>query len=738
MFKNLCLGACIVLCSSAILHGQKSFSSKQKSFTVKYVTADITLDGVLNEPIWEDAESAHDFWSYFPIDSLQAGEQSDIKMMYDDKNLYIGITVNTKGKNYAIESLKRDFRAGNSDNITLLFDTFNDGTNAFLFGTNPYGVRREGLVSGGGLDLRGFTISWDVKWRGESKIYDTYYTSELIIPLTSFKFKEGETKWRFNSYRFDTQSNETSTWMQIPQNQNVYGLTFMGDMVFEKPLGKSKTPLAIIPYINTSAQKDFEDDSSVSNFKVGGDAKVSIGNSMNLDITLNPDFSQVEADDQVTNLTRFEVSLPEKRQFFIDNSDLFSSFGGGRDANPFFSRRIGIAKDTAGNSIENKIVAGARLSGKLNKDLRLGFFTIQTEEDEANEIPSNNNTMLALQQKVFARSNIGMFFINRESLKDYDFVAQEDKYNRVVGLDYNLISENNIWSGKFYAHKSFEPEQNDKNYSTGARVSLNSRKFKFFTDWVYVGDNFRSDLGFIRRTGIVKGGMNLERVLWPSNSAIINHSFKFFPIVIWSPEDDFQNTDYSIRSSWEARFKDQSFVSAQLNNRYTYLFDDFDPTNTDGGIPIPGNQGYYYNSLEFEYRSDRRKIFSYSVEPAIGRFYNGNKYSVEARMSMRFQPKALISLLINYDNISLPDPFPSANIWLISPKLDITFSRSLFWSTLIQYSNQRDNLGINSRLQWRFAPLSDLYLVYNDNYYVNEFAPRLRSINLKFSYWLNI
>ena len=512
----------------------------------------------------------------------------------------------------------------------------------------------------------------------------------------------------------------------------------MGDMVFEKPLGKSKTPLAIIPYVNTSAQKDFEDDTSISNFKVGGDAKVSIGNSMNLDITLNPDFSQVEADDQVTNLTRFEVSLPEKRQFFIDNSDLFSSFGGGRDANPFFSRRIGIARDTAGNNIENKIVAGARLSGKLNKDLRLGFFTIQTEEDEANEIPSNNNTMLALQQKVFARSNIGMFFINRESLKDYDFVAQEDKYNRVVGLDYNLISENNIWSGKFYAHKSFEPEESSKNYSSGARVSFNSRKFKFFTDWVYVGDNFRSDLGFIRRTGIVKGGMNLERVLWPRNSSIINHSFRFFPIVIWSPEDDFQNTDYSVRSSWEARFKDQSFVSAQLNNRYTYLFDDFDPTNTDGGIPIPGNQGYYYNSLEFEYRSDRRKIFSYSVEPAIGRFYNGNKYSVEARMSMRFQPKALISLLINYDNISLPDPFPSADIWLISPKLDITFSRSLFWSTLIQYSNQRDNLGINSRLQWRFAPLSDLFLVYNDNYYVNEFAPRLRSINLKFTYWLNI
>jgi len=727
----------LTLCLQAV-RAQNNFSSKQKSFTVKYIQDFIKLDGILDEAIWEEAESANNFWEYFPVDSLQAMEQSDIKMLYDDKNLYIGITIYTKGANYAIESLKRDFRAGNSDNITLLFDTFNDGNNAFLFGTNPYGVRREGLVSGGGLDLRGFSISWDVKWKGESKIYDTYYTSELIIPLTSFKFKEGEKKWRFNSYRFDTQSNESSTWMQIPQNQNIFGLTFMGDMIFEKPLGKSKTPMAIIPYLNTSSIKDFENNETDSNLKVGGDAKVSIGNSMNLDITLNPDFSQVEVDDQVTNLTRFEVSLPEKRQFFIDNSDLFSDFGGGRDANPFFSRRIGIAADTAGNTIENRILAGARLSGKLTKDMRLGFFSIQTEEDLVNEIPSNNNTMLALQQKVFSRSNVGLFFINRQALKDYDFVAEEDQFNRVLGIDYNLISEDNIWSGKMYAHKSFEPQSGGKDLSSGLSIGFNSRKFKFFTDWVYVGEDFRSDLGFIRRNDIVKAATNLERVYWPRDSFINNHSFTFFPIVIWSPENDFQNTDYNLMSRWRARFQDQSQVQVELSNQYTYLFDDFDPTNTDGGIPIPGDQGYHYNSVKLEYRSDRRKIFSYSVEPTIGRFYNGNQFSVQGRMALRFQPKALLSILVNYDQISLPDPYPSANIWLISPKIDITFSKSIFWSTLIQYSNQRDNLGINSRLQWRFAPLSDLFIVYNDNYFVNEFAPKLRSINLKLTYWLNI
>jgi len=731
--------------TSIVFYGQSNIKSslyygqnKTKSFIVKHVNKIIVPDGVLDEPIWETANSANNFWEYFPLDSIQARQQTDIKMLYDDNNLYIGITVYALGKDYAIQSLKRDYRAGNSDNITLLFDTFSDATNAFLFGINPYGVRREGLVSGGGQDFRNFTTTWDVKWKGDAKIYHSWYTAEMVIPLTSFKFKEGETKWRFNSYRFDRQSNETSTWMNIPQNQSIAGLTFMGDMVFEKPLGKSKTPLALIPYVNGSVLKDFEEDNTINKFSVGGDAKVSIGNSMNLDITVNPDFSQVEVDDQVTNLTRFEISLPEKRQFFIDNNDLFGSFGDSRDANPFFSRRIGIAKDTADNTIENKIIGGVRLSGKLTKDLRLGFLNLQTASDEENEIPSDNNMMLALQHKVFARSNIGFFFINRQSIKDYDFVLPEDKYNRVLGLDYNLISRDNLWNGKFFFQKSFQPESEGKDLATGAGLEYNSRNYNISGKLVYVGEDFRSDLGFVRRTDILKNFVRLERVFWPRNSSIQNHAFQLLPIFLWSPSMDLKNTDYDLRGQWEARFNDLSRFSAEFSHKYTFLIDEFDPTDTDGGIPLPGNQGYYYNSVKAEYNSDRRKIFSYALEPSIGRFFNGNRFSVQGGMTFRFQPKVFLSMVMRYDKIELPDPYPSADIWLISPKIEVTFSKSIFWSTLIQYSNQQDNFGINSRLQWRFAPLSDLFLVYNDNYFVDGFAPKTRSITLKITYWLNI
>lgn len=709
-----------------------------KSFTVKFIQEEINIDGKLDEPIWEIAESANNFQQYFPSDSILAIQQTEIKMLYSESTLYIGITLFTEGDDYVVPSLERDFRAGGSDNISILFDTFNDGTNAFLFGSNPYGVRREALISGGGFDLSGFTTSWDVKWRGESQIYDGYYVTEWAIPLTSFKFNEGETKWRMNSYRFDTQTNETSTWAEIPQNQLIFNLAFMGDMVFEKPLGKYRTPFALIPYTNGVSSKDFETGDNLNTLNFGADAKISVGNSLNLDLTLNPDFSTVEVDNFITNLTRFEVALPERRQFFVDNNDLFASFGNSRDSNPFFSRRIGIAEDADGETIENGIIGGMRLSGKLNEDWRLGFLNLQTEEDLQNEIASNNNTVLALQKKLFSRSNLSFIFVNRQTFKDYDFVEETDRYNRVVGLDYNLASSDNTWVGKFFYHKSFAKDIGNDDSSGGVDLQYNSRHVNFGLRGNYVGNDFRSDLGFVRRRDIIAARPFVEYNFWPKKGKINTHGFRFSPNAIWRPTLDYQNTDYVMFSSWGAEYKEQQQISFNMFNRFTFLTDPFDPTGTEGALELPADTGYYYTSFEAEFESDRRKVFSYSAAPQYGDFYNGKRFSFEGDMSLRLQPKVFLSLNVNYDRIQLPNPFPSANLWLISPRINITFNKAIFWSTLVQYSNQRDNLGFNSRLQWRFAPLSDLFIVYNDNYFVESFAPRSRSINLKFTYWLNI
>lgn len=706
-----------------------------RTVNVKLITEDIKLDGVLDDAPWQQSEEVSDFWQYFPSDSVQAKYQTSLKMFYDGHTLYAGISAEKAPGDYVISSLRRDFRGTVSDNITLWFDTFSDGTNAFLFGMTPNGVLRDVLVSGGGSTLN---TTWDIKWLVETKMYDDHFVLEVAIPMNSLKFREGEKKWRFQCYRWNLQSSEQSALARVPQNQLFSSVAFANELIFEQPLGKSRTPVSVIPYVNGLIQKDFVSGNTDNNLKYGGDAKVALGDAMNLDITVNPDFSNVEVDGIFTNLTRFEVFLPEKRQFFIDNSDLFGNFGSSLDAIPFFSRRIGLARDTAGNLIENRIIGGIRLSGKLNKDWRLGLLNIQTAGDAGNEIPSNNNLMLALQRQIFARSNMGFFMLNRQTFGDYDFVNSNNSFNRVIGIDYNLASPDNSWTGKFYLHKSLQPGDQTGNFSSQAILSYNKRKYNLTTDFVYVDGDFRSDLGFIPRRDVLKSGNSIRRYFYPQNSIINRHSLRFLSIIYFRPSLDFKRTDHDLMLSWMPEFKDLSTLEIQFSNNYIFLLAPFDPTRTKGALPLPGDKGYYFNQVSSEYISSNAQLLSFTARVETGQFYTGHNLSGRTMISFRMQPWVLFSLGLNYDGIRLPDPYNNANLWLVTPKVDVTFSKSLFWSTLIQYSNQRENLGINSRLQWRFAPLSDLYLVYNDNYFTGDYSPSFRSINLKLTYWLNI
>ena len=716
-------------------YGQQS---EQRSLFVKKIEEKIKLDGVLDEAVWNEADIATDFWQMFPTDSLRSTNETEVKLLYDDTYIYISAYAKGVDANFMVSSLKRDFSARSNDNVTVLFDTFRDGQNAFLFGVSAYGVQREGLISDRGVTINGFSLTWDIKWKAETVRNEDSFTIELAIPFNSLKYPEGSQRWGFQSYRYDMQTNERSSWSSIPQNQIPVNLGYLGELVFEEPLSKNKTPLYLIPYINGLSSNSFNDSSKANSLNVGGDLKIAVGNGLNLDIALNPDFSNVEVDDIITNLTRFEISLPEKRQFFIDNRDLFGNFGGRREAIPFFSRRIGIARDLDGNTIQNNILGGVRLSGKLDENWRLGVLSIQNQEDISNNIASNNNAMFALQRKVFNQSQIGAFIVNRESIKEYDFLEEKDRYNRVIGLDYNLNSANNKWVGKFYTHKSFQPDDNEGNLSSGASINYNTRTWQFSSKWIYVDQDYRSDLGFIPRTGIIKTGISGTRIFYPKKGKINSHSIEIANYNWQQKSLDYKKTDHFKRVEYNIEFKKQDQLSFSLRNQYVYLSNSFDPTRSENGIPLPANVDYEFNAWSVEYQSNVARLFNFSSQFSYGTFYNGTRFSYQGNTQFRIQPKLVMSLLWDYNQVRLPDPYPSANIILVSPKVELTLNKKLFWSTLIQYSNQSDNLGINSRLQWRFAPLSDLYLVYNDNYYTREFGPVFRSINLKLTYWLSL
>lgn len=713
--------------------------TEKRSVFVKKIDQEILLDGILDEAVWDLADSASDFWQLFPTDSLKAQDITEVKLLYNDTHIYIGATAKSSvGGDFIVSSLRRDYSARSNDNVTVLFDTFRDGQNAFLFGVNAYGVQREGLVSERGASVNGFNLTWDIKWQSASKKYDDRFVLEIAIPFTSLKYPEGSQKWGFQSYRYDLQKNERSIWTNVDQNQIPINIGYYGEMVFEEPLKKNRTPLYLIPYINGLTSKEFATNSSDNTFSTGGDLKVAVGTGLNLDVTLNPDFSNVEVDDVITNLTRFEISLPEKRQFFIDNGDLFGSFGSFRDAIPFFSRRIGIARNADGSSIQNAILGGVRLSGKLNDDWRLGFLNIQNREDLSNQIASNNNAMFALQRKVFGQSQVGVFMVNRQTFKEYDFIEKNDTYNRVIGLDYNLASANNRWIGKFYTHKSFQPEDQEGNLSSFASLLYNTRIWRFYSNWVYVDRDFRSDLGFIPRTGIIKSGTSAQRTFYPKTGIANSHSFRLLNLIWFQQNLDYQKTDHNFEVNYTLEFKKQDRLEFEFSRQYIYLSSSFDPTRSTNSIPLPGDKGYHFSDWSLNYQSNLANPFIFTSEVSYGGFYNGTRFSYRGSTGYRFQPKVILSLQWDYNRINLPKPYATADLILVRPKFDVTFSKNLFWSTLIQYSNQTDNLGINSRLQWRFAPLSDLYIVYNDNYYTREFGPTFRSINLKLTYWLNL
>lgn len=720
-----------------------SFTNAQldsKNYLVRTINSEINIDGIGDEIEWSKSKWESNFWMWRPTDSLQAKKQTRFKLLRNDKYLFILIESDTDGKNFNTPNLKRDFSTYPTDYLTLLFDTFNDGTNAFSFATNPLGLKADGLISGGNQNYRtDRNYAWDTKWNVATHINDNNFVAEIRIPFSSFFYDNSQQFWRFNIYRGNTQINESSTWVKIPQNQVIGNLAFMGKMVFETPLKKGNNPISLIPYLSSAAQNDFIYSTSKSNISLGGDAKIPIGNALNLDLTFNPDFSQVEVDDQVVNLTRFAISLPEKRQFFTQNDDLFKDFGENRDVIPFFSRRIGVAQDLDGNTIENKIIAGARLSGKLNSNLRLGFLNMLTDSDVNNQIASNLNTVFTLRQKVFDRSNISFFLIDRRTMGEYDFINKQDKKNSVSGVEYNLASPDSKWVGRAFYHKSFTEGLEGDDQIVGMRIQRNTLRNRISTGFIHGGEDFRSDLGFFRRTGFMKITPEYTYRIYPKNPDVNNYSFTQRGFFVYDTSRNYLMTDRVYKTTIRKSFLNSSSLSFEYNNRYVYLTSNFDPTRTPDGTKLPSNIGYRYDDAEFSYRSDQRKRLNFDSKISYGTFYNGTKFTLENEIKWRKQPILNASMIINFNSIVLPNPYPSKNIWLLSPKIDFTFTKTLTWITFVQYNSQGENLGINSRMQWRFAPLSDLFLVYNDNYIsTDNFSPRNRSFNLKLTYWLNI
>jgi hypothetical protein len=510
------------------------------------------------------------------------------------------------------------------------------------------------------------------------------------------------------------------------------------------------------------SQQDFENNKPVSiTGNAGIDAKVALSPSLNLDLTVNPDFSNVEVDQQVINLTRFEFQFPERRQFFLENSDLFST-PGFPDTRPFFSRRIGLVLDSKGAAQQVPIQYGARVSGKIGKDWRIGVLNMLTAEKSSIGLPSQLYSMAIVQKQIFSRSNIDFFIVDKQSLglggydktKKYapglvkdiingtDTTQRLNVYNRVVGFDFNLITKSNKWNGDVYYHHSIDDFTSDNKYSTGAFIGYNTRYFNAFVANNAVAKNYNAETGYVPALAVYPGYFSgfgrLEGRFYPKNSAIavmgpgaeINYTY--------IPSGKL--TDRTFSADYIFNFLNTSFLSVSGTHIFQLLPEEFNPLYPRAGVTYPAGKQFEWTEFELRYNSNTRKVFNFTAQVSGGQFYSGTRATLGGTINYRYQPYGSIGLTFNYNDLHLGVPYGNANFLLLLPRLDLTLTTKLFFTAVLQYNTRFESVNYNARLQWRFRPASDIFLVYNhvENRLPTNDRANNQVVVLKFTYWLNL
>ena len=715
-----------IIFSFSFLFAQKENESFQ--LNIRKTTVPITIDGVGNDPGWENTDVAKDFFMVLPMDTGKAMEPTEIRMTYDMEHIYLLATFyHGTPSAYYVESLRRDFSFGKNDNFLLFLDPFNNQTTGFSFGSNAYGAQWDGtMYDGGKVDL-----NWDTKWVSEVTRDDEKWVLEMAIPFKSIRYEEGVTEWGINFSRLDLKSGEKSSWTPIPRQFPTASLAYTGVLVWDAPPPSPGTNISLIPYVLGGITQDVLNNGEANyEKKVGGDVKFSITSSLNLDLTINPDFSQVEVDRQVTNLNRFELFFPERRQFFLENGDLFANFGYS-NIRPFFSRRIGLGVP---------IDAGIRLSGNLNENWRLGLMDIQTAGIDATGLPNQNFAVLSLQRRVFSRSSIGLLFVNKESLKYPSGVDSlrtlYPKFNRNLGLEYNLASSDNLWTGKAFFLKSFAPERVGNGTTQAAHLEYKSRQWNWRIQEEWVGEGYTAEVGFVPRRGYVNLTSFFGHSFFPKGGKILSHGPRISGTYFFN--ENFRQTDYLNLFEYLIEFRTRSLLNISAFNEYVELLAPFDPTGLGKETLVAGTK-HHWNGMAFDFTSKPQSLWTYTFGGRFGRYYmDGNRTALNSTLGYRFQPYVRLNAVVNYNQIQLPAPWNTNEFWLVGSEVDITFSNKLFFANLFQYNEQSRNFNLNSRLQWRYKPASDFFLVYTNNYLLEPFTGRDWSLTLKMTYWLNL
>src|SRR5712692_4355527 len=669
------------------------------------ITDALRIDGLLDESAWTLAQPATDFLQQQPTEGAPASERTEVRVLFDDKNIYFGIRAfDSNAVHINARELVRDASFSNDDTIAILLATYHDRRNAFRFVVNPLGTQQDALITDEGRDIN---VTWNGAWMSAGRIDDKGYTVEIEIPLTTLRFKEGIESWGFNISRVIRRKNELSLWTSWQRSFGLERVSQAGELSGVEEIRRRRLR-EIKPY----ASGDWREGAprvGANGFDAGARArigievaKLGITPSLTAEFTVNPDFGQAEVDDQSVNLSRFSVFFPEKRDFFLENSGIFL-FGREGENQAFFTRRIGLTDN--GSSVP--IDYGAKLTGKIGR-YNVGFLQVQTrklgEFATGLGIPRQQFSVLRVKRDILKRSYIGAILVNRQGATTVGGAS----YNRVGGADaeFNLTDHYKVkafWMG------SATPGVRSGAGSSRLESIFENDLYRFITVYEDVGAKFNPEVGFIERNAIHQ---YFGQFAYKPRPKFIPHvqQMEFETQIEYYTDRAGKLATRQTELSWDTVFKN----SSELFFRPIEAVNDVltEPFQIRPGIVIPPGT-YEFNRPQISFTSDLSKRIIFHGREKWGDFYSGKRYETSGGATWRPNSHLLVDLSESYNKVRLREGNFTTS--LFSGRLNYNFSRKLLTSALIQLNSAARLSVINVRLRYIYRPNSDFFIIYNQS-----------------------
>jgi len=746
---NRFLLAATIVAGAHIVFAQNGVSPPRVELNSLSAKAGIKIDGRLDDPIWQHAERLSDFTQREPDYGQPVSEPTTVLVAFDANRLYIAADMQDREPERIVANvMRRDAELLNNDSFEIYLDTFHDHRNFFYFATNALGAQRDALIRNEGENQN---WDWDGVWESAGRRTKKGWTAEVAIPFKTLRFDSDSLQtWGANFVRRIVRKREESYWAPVSRELGFFGHfkpAYYGHLDGFRGLHQGGA-IEAKPFTVTGGTKDFEEAGHplTRQLDLGADAKIHLTANLTADLTLNTDFAQVESDQEQVNLTRFDLFFPEKREFFLENADVFRAGERNLDFEPpstllFFSRTIGLTDD--GDAVP--ITGGAKITGKIGK-YEIGLLEVLTDEtsyindnDELVELPRQNFSVVRLKRDILAKSSIGIIATSRDlwdntikrDAATRHFLSEAREHNRVVAADINLsFGAGTRFTG--FLGKSQTAGVNGQDWAGTAFFSHERDLWGVNLGYTDIQDNFEAQIGFIQRTGVRK-----SRVI-----PYFSQRWKGGPVRQTWLFNDFQYiTDQQNHLVTRAMlnglfnlFRNGSELFVATIGTFDALDESFELRE---GAEVPVGV-YSFRNFLGEFKSDQSKRLAAGLSFNTGNFYSGTLTALGSGGTWR--PNANLSIETQYmrNHLNLPIPRGKYATNLALARVVYSFTPRLFAKIFVQYNDDDDSFNTNFLLNWIHRPGSNFYLVYNDQEDIagRRWRGKNRTLLAKFNYLL--